>query len=207
MAAPHETAHSLMERTASVDPLRAPSASGFRRRLPVGRSLIAASKRPVSIAVDAIAAFMKSNSPMPKPMAPTALACAAAGGTAVSADWQLARPLGVTVSGIDVVVTLQLVAFTAAVDVYLVIAIPNGQQFVVDAARRLLPFPANIVPLRANSLAALSSVSPPLISAPLAAIPPGSYSFIVVVVPAGTDPAGFNPASSSYYLWCFTWSF
>lgn len=160
-----------------------------------------------TLAVDAITAFIKVNSPMSVPIAPTALACSAAGSTAVSADWLLARPLGITVTGSDAALRLQSAGFTAAVDVYLVIAIPGGQQFVVNSSGQLLPFPANTVPLRANSAAALSNVSPPFLSVPLAAIPPGGYSFYLVVVPAGTNSAGFSLVSSQYYLWCFTRSF
>lgn len=159
-------------------------------------------------AVDAITAFIKEYSPMSTPMVPAALACSAAtDSTVVSADWQLARPLGITVTGSDAALLLQSAAFTAAVDVYLVIAIPGGQQFVVNAAGQFLPFPASPVPLRANSAAALSYVSMPLFSVPLAAIPPGGYSFYLVVVPAGTSPAGFSLVSSPYYLWCITRSF
>jgi hypothetical protein len=158
-------------------------------------------------AVDAIAAFIKAHSSMSVPIASTALACSAAGTTVVSADWQLARPLGITVIGSDAALLLQSAAFTTAVDVYLVIAIPGGQQFVVNAAGQLLPFPANTVPLRAASAAALSNVGQPLFSVPLTAIPPGSYSFYLVVVPAGTSPMSFSLASSPYYLWCFTRSF
>lgn len=158
-------------------------------------------------AVDAIAAFIKTNSPLPVPMAPTALACHAAGSTVVSADWQLARPFGITLAANDATLLLQSAGFTAAVDVYFVIAVPGGQQWVVDAAKQLLPFPANIVPLRANSAAALTNVSPPFFTVPLTAIPPGDYVFYLLAVPAGTNPMSFSLASSPYYLWCFTRSF
>jgi hypothetical protein len=69
----------------------------------------------------------------------------------------------------------------------------------MNSSKQWLPYPANTVPYRAGSASAVNFDL--LWQAPL---PAGAYVAYTVVVPAGTNPATFNLASSRYYLWCTT---
>jgi hypothetical protein len=140
---------------------------------------------------------------MALPTAPSAFSCqSGTGGVVTNTDPATARPLGAMNAGADLVVQLGTVAFAAPVDVYVVAQQPGGGQLIMNSAKQWLPFPANTVPYRAGSSAALSLDT--LMQALLTSIPPGAYAAYTVIVPAGTNPATFNLASSSYYLWCAT---
>lgn len=142
-------------------------------------------------------------SSMSLPTGPTQFGCVdGASGVFGSADPAAARPLGAVNVGGDIVLQLGFVPFTAPVDIYQVAQLPSGEQFIMNSLKQWLPFPANTVPYRAGSASAVNFDL--LWQAPRTSIPAGAYVAYTVVVAAGTDPATFNLASSSYYLWCTT---
>lgn len=140
---------------------------------------------------------------MPLPSVPSSFSCMdGASGVFNSTDPAVARPLGAVIVSGQLVVQLGTVAFAAGVDVYVVAQLPSGEQLIMNSLKQWLPYPANTVPYRAGSASALGFDS--LWQAPLANLSPGAHAAYTVIVPAGTDPATFNLASSSYYLWCMT---
>ncbi len=142
-------------------------------------------------------------SSMSLPTGPTQFSCLdGAIGVLISANPAAARPLGAINVGGDIALQLGFVPFAAPVDIYQVVQMPSGEQFIMNSSKQWLPFPANTVPYRAGSASAMNSEL--LWQAPRTSIPAGAYVAYTVVVAAGTNPATFNLASSSYYLWCTT---
>jgi hypothetical protein len=142
-------------------------------------------------------------SSMALPTGPTPFSCQdGAGGVFNSTNPAAARPLGAVNASSQLAVQLGTVAFSAAVDVYVVAQLPSGGQFIMNSSKQWLPYPVNTVPYRAGSSSAFSLDI--LWQVPLASISPGTYAAYTVIVPAGTNPAAFNLASSNYYLWCTT---
>ena len=144
------------------------------------------------------------------PTAANAFACAAApAAPVVSAIPATAKPLAITnPTPSDVRVVLQTTGFAGPVDVYVAAALPDGSVFMRTPAG-WLPYPANVVPLKALNTSAIdmTSAADNLYAGPLAGLPPGSYTTYVVVLPAFTNPATFSFAASPHYSWCNTKTF
>jgi hypothetical protein len=64
-----------------------------------------------------------------------------------------------------------------------------------------MPYPPNLVAWRMGSAQEVNAQVFQMAMGP--GVMPGMYYAYVVVVPAGMNPAMFDPVSSPYYLWCF----
>lgn len=143
---------------------------------------------------------------MPWPTGPTAYACTgAAAMPTVSPYPYSSNPIGVTIQNGQVTVTLEINVAEGAVDVYVVVKLPNGQLITIDETHQWTSLDrAKIKPFHANATGPVAHTTPAdnLFTGPLSAIPPGTYEGYVVMVPAGTLPATFDLTTSPYYLWC-----
>jgi hypothetical protein len=152
---------------------------------------------------------------MPVPAGPNVFGCRPAPSAPVLSNTPAsAQPLFVSNPiASDVLVGLAYSAFAGPVDIYSVVQTPwpYPSDFLIYAGPPpgdwvVQPFPVQTPSLRTHSAAALSLTTPPnsLHYGPLSAVPPGTYTFYQVVVPAGTDPTTFDFATSPHYTWCNT---
>jgi hypothetical protein len=134
---------------------------------------------------------------MPLPGGPTPFGCQS-GGVIVSIEPGTAQPLSTVNVSSNTELQLGFAPFAAPVDIYVAVQLQNGQMFIVNDSKQWMSFPENIVPYRAGSASAVNTDLLPLANAWTGT----QLVAYALVVPAGTSPATFNPASSPYYLWC-----
>jgi len=154
------------------------------------------------------AATLPGQAALPLPSGPTAIpgggTCFALGIPVPSSNPFYARPLGQFLSLGNFYLTLALDPVGGLFDLYVVVQLPNGMQYVLNNQRQWLPYPAHQAPFLTNSQGpvAMTDVFNSLFSSPIGAIAPGGYTAHVRMVPAGA-----GPDAAAYYDWCFTRSF
>ena len=139
---------------------------------------------------------------MPLPTSPTTISHAVVATPVNGSAASTARPLAVSLGATTATVKVAFSEFAAAVDLYVVIAVPGMPDLqAVNSSNAVVLF--NMASPAAWMTNTTGPVDVTMFSFPRASIPSGAYTIYFVAVPAGTNPATFNLASSSYYMWTF----
>ena len=140
---------------------------------------------------------------MPVPNSPNFIYYDPVSAPVINKDPFLARPFsfGDMTTG-TATVRVALPTFSGPVDIYVAIALPDGNIYLFDSNNNLVLFTdlASIVPWRTEQVEPLDQV---IFTGDVASLLPGDYWGYILVVPANTDLNTFNWSTSPYYLWYF----
>ena len=140
---------------------------------------------------------------MPVPNSPNFIYYDPVSAPVINKDPFLARPFsfGDMTTG-TATVRVALPTFSGPVDIYVAIALPDGNIYLFDSNNNLVLFTdlASIVPWRTEQVEPLDQV---IFTGDVASLLPGDYWGYILVVPANTDLNTFSWSTSPYYLWYF----